>query len=335
MVQLPNLSILIADDVEQNLELLRLTLESHGHSVVSAMDGEQAFNAYKNNTFDVILMDVHMPNVDGLQACCRIRKYERRQGLERTPIIALTASVMAHDREAASNAGMDGFAVKPLDIPSLFQEIANVLELEQKAATESAPAAASSSKPDSSHDTANIDWGSGILLWGSKAKLAAEISSFLAGAVAKYQLNDDKQEGSELQFNLHGLRGAAANLALKPLAQCAAELEQLCRTGQPEQALVRLPELLALIKRATADLPAVVQPAQVPAAELVTPEQLEQACQDLQRALQHHELNDAAAAIVCTAMDSDTEQLFKQALEDFDFKKASAVFQQWQEDKNE
>jgi PAS domain S-box-containing protein len=92
---LPALRILAADDVPQNLELLTLVLESHGHSVAVARDGNEAVKKFKEGSFDVALMDVHMPITDGLQATQLIRQHERTFGLGRMPVIALTASVMA------------------------------------------------------------------------------------------------------------------------------------------------------------------------------------------------------------------------------------------------
>ncbi|MGA0584137.1 MAG: MHYT domain-containing protein, partial [Castellaniella sp.] len=125
--RLPPLRVLIADDVEQNLELLTLVLQAGGHQVASARDGEQAVALFLAGQFDLVLMDVHMPGIDGLQATRLIRQHERTRGLTATPVIALTASVMANDRREARRAGMSGFAVKPLDIPRLYEEIARVL----------------------------------------------------------------------------------------------------------------------------------------------------------------------------------------------------------------
>ena len=125
---LPPMQVLIADDVEQNLELLTLVLQSGGHQVHAARNGEQAVSAFRSRHFDVVLMDVHMPVIDGLEATRLIRLYERGHGLAATPIIALTASVMANDRREARRAGMSGFAVKPLDVPRLYEEISRVLE---------------------------------------------------------------------------------------------------------------------------------------------------------------------------------------------------------------
>jgi len=89
---LPPLRILIADDVPQNLELLSATLKNAGHEVVMANDGAEAVQKLiHEGAFHVVLMDVHMPNMDGLQATQMIRQHERESGCARTPIIALTA----------------------------------------------------------------------------------------------------------------------------------------------------------------------------------------------------------------------------------------------------
>jgi CheY-like chemotaxis protein len=205
---LPTLNILAADDVAQNIELLSLTLGALGHQVTTAGDGEQALAAFVGGRFDVLLMDVQMPRMDGLEATRRIRRHEQDHGLRATPIIALTASVLEQDRRAAREAGMDGFASKPLEMDKLLAEIARVIGL--------APAAEHSAALDVPADLA-IDWPRGIQLWGSQQAMAAAIRRFLdehAGSCAEVArlLQDNRREAAiEL---VHRLRGAAGNLAL-------------------------------------------------------------------------------------------------------------------------
>ncbi|MGE8357480.1 MAG: ATP-binding protein, partial [Microvirgula sp.] len=130
-MSLPPLNILVADDVAQNLELLTLIMEQGGHRVTTACNGEDALRQFMAGRFDIVLMDVHMPHMDGLEAVRRLRACEREQGRVATPVIALTASVQDTDREAAREAGMDGFAMKPLDVPRLLAEMARVVGLQQ------------------------------------------------------------------------------------------------------------------------------------------------------------------------------------------------------------
>jgi CheY-like chemotaxis protein len=114
------LPILIAEDNEINALLARALLTRLGHRPTIAADGEATVAAWRaaqaaGEPFSLILMDVHMPGSDGIEATRRIRAAEAEQGLARTPIIALTANALEEEREACRLAGMDGFLTKPLD----------------------------------------------------------------------------------------------------------------------------------------------------------------------------------------------------------------------------
>ncbi|HEY1721520.1 MAG TPA: MHYT domain-containing protein [Magnetospirillaceae bacterium] len=126
---LPKLRILVADDAPMNTELMTILLQRNGHSVASVAGGAEAVSAVLAERFDVVLMDLMMPDVDGLEATRRIRAAELATGRPRTPIIALSASVMETDRVAAHAAGMDGFASKPVELPALRKAIAAAISL--------------------------------------------------------------------------------------------------------------------------------------------------------------------------------------------------------------
>ncbi len=113
---LPALNVLIADDIPQNLELLKLLLQRAGHQVVAVTDGIEAVQTMQHQQFDLVLMDIQMPHLDGLKACQQIRLWEQQQNKPLLPIIALTASVLDDDKTAAKEAGMQGFASKPHQI---------------------------------------------------------------------------------------------------------------------------------------------------------------------------------------------------------------------------
>ncbi|AOF83955.1 sensory box protein [Hydrogenophaga sp. RAC07] len=129
-VALPRLNILIADDVLLNIEVLRLML-GKAHRVVCVGSGAQAVQATAEERFDVVLMDVQMPEVDGLEATRRIRLQERAAGQRPVPIIALTASAQNQDVVATAAAGMNGFVTKSSRLPVLLEEVSRVLALEQ------------------------------------------------------------------------------------------------------------------------------------------------------------------------------------------------------------
>jgi CheY-like chemotaxis protein len=109
-----NLSVLLAEDNLINQHLVKRLLEKRGHSVTVTGSGREALERVEAENFDVIVMDVQMPDMDGLQASARIRELEKRRGTY-TPILALTAHTMKGDRERCLAAGMDQFINKPID----------------------------------------------------------------------------------------------------------------------------------------------------------------------------------------------------------------------------
>ena len=121
--KLDSLSILLADDQEANLTVTQIMLEMHGHEVRTAVDGYQVLKAYEAESFDVILMDVIMPGMDGLTATRTIREIEKARG-GRTPIIALTALAAGDFPQECIEAGMDAFVAKPIDEEQLFRALA-------------------------------------------------------------------------------------------------------------------------------------------------------------------------------------------------------------------
>jgi PAS domain S-box-containing protein len=123
------LSILVAEDNEINALLARALLEKLGHRAVVVESGGAAIACWQaardaGAPFDRVLMDLHMPGMDGLEAARRIRAIEADDEIVRTPIIALTANASAEDRQACRAAGMDGFVVKPLDREHLAAALA-------------------------------------------------------------------------------------------------------------------------------------------------------------------------------------------------------------------
>ncbi|HRJ52659.1 MAG TPA: ATP-binding protein [Candidatus Thiothrix moscowensis] len=118
------LNILLAEDNAVNRMLAVRLLNKVGHKVTVAENGSEAVDKWQSGTHDIILMDVQMPVMDGLEATTRIRQHEDTRQLSRTPIIALTANAMHGDRVRCQEAGMDGFMSKPFNA----QDLLNVLE---------------------------------------------------------------------------------------------------------------------------------------------------------------------------------------------------------------
>jgi len=132
------LRVLVAEDNAVNQTLARRLLEKRGHTVVIAENGRAALDALARDAFDLILMDVQMPVLGGLEATSCIRERERAAGCgARIPIIALTANAMAGDRERCIGSGMDEYLTKPIQARDLFATMERVMAMQSEGRTES------------------------------------------------------------------------------------------------------------------------------------------------------------------------------------------------------
>ena len=129
----PGLRILLAEDNLVNQKLVVLLLEKAGHSISVASDGLEVLNVLESQPFDVIIMDVQMPNMDGLKATELIRARENTTG-SHIPIVAITAHAMQEDREHCLAAGMDGYVTKPIMVEELFAELERLIPSTPRAA---------------------------------------------------------------------------------------------------------------------------------------------------------------------------------------------------------
>jgi CheY-like chemotaxis protein len=121
-----NLRVLLAEDNPVNQRLAVRLLEKAGHAVTVAGNGQEALDALARESFDVVLMDVQMPVLGGLEAVIVLREREKGKGTHQ-PVIAMTAHAMAGDREKCLEAGMDGYVTKPIQTRELFAAIAAVV----------------------------------------------------------------------------------------------------------------------------------------------------------------------------------------------------------------
>jgi len=121
-----SLKILLAEDNPINAMLTRELLRRRGHQVSEVTSGEAAIAVMAQERFDILLTDIHMPGLDGVEATKRIRLAELRAGKPRTPIVALTADVLETGKRACQEAGMDGFLAKPIDPAELDSMLAKI-----------------------------------------------------------------------------------------------------------------------------------------------------------------------------------------------------------------
>ncbi|OEZ98610.1 MHYT domain-containing protein [Duganella phyllosphaerae] len=249
---LPQLRFLAVDDVPQNLELLSLMLAKRGHILQTASDGAIAVQLTGDNRYDVVLMDVQMPLMDGLAATRAIRTRERErarlsgQPLARVPIVAMTASVLAAHRQATTDAGMDGFASKPVDWFALSHEIAQVLRL---------PPMEHGTAADAPARQRVLNHKAGLQRWaGKEAVYQHALGRFVAdyndgaATLATLLAVPTASRLADAQAWCHRVRGVAANLGLEQLAATLARIEKLCG-APPRDADVPLDAELAQQQR--------------------------------------------------------------------------------------
>ena len=118
------------DNAVNRLVAVRL-LEKQGHSVAVACDGRQAVDALSRERFDLALLDIQMPELDGFEVAAAVRAREEGTG-RRLPLVAVTAHAMQGDRERCLAAGMDGYVTKPIQMDRLAQAIADVLAVSEE-----------------------------------------------------------------------------------------------------------------------------------------------------------------------------------------------------------
>ena len=122
-----SLRVLLAEDNAINQKVATRMLTKAGHAVIVAADGRAALDLVTREAFDVVLMDIQMPEMDGLQATAAIRAREAG-GARRVPIVALTAHAMKGDRERCLAAGMDAYVSKPVRGDELLATLASVVQ---------------------------------------------------------------------------------------------------------------------------------------------------------------------------------------------------------------
>jgi CheY-like chemotaxis protein len=133
------LRVLLAEDGPVNQEVAVGLLEMRGHSVLAASNGKETLAALENNTFDVVLMDLEMPEMDGVETTAAIRERERREG-GHVPIVAMTAHALAGCRDRCLEAGMDDYITKPINPDELFRALEAIATTARAADSQNAEA---------------------------------------------------------------------------------------------------------------------------------------------------------------------------------------------------
>ncbi len=220
--------ILLAEDIEVNQELARFMLEAEGHEVDIVWNGSEAVDAVQGKTYDLILMDVQMPGMDGLAATRAIRALP--PPLNRIPIIAMTANVLPQQVRQFKQSGMDDHIGKPMKREDLLRKLAEWLPVGEEPASAQDKDLASSEathvKPDFNEDSF-VEFRS---MMGAErvAQWLQRLEDNLQALLANESALQDRQQ---LAKQAHALISQAALLGFTGLAKRCTELEQACNSG--------------------------------------------------------------------------------------------------------
>ncbi|MGA1855078.1 ATP-binding protein [Azospirillum sp. 11R-A] len=248
---LPPLRVLAVDDIEVNRDIVRGILERAGHSVALAASGGEAVRMVRDQPFDLVLMDIQMPGMDGLTATRRVRELPGDKG--RVPILALTAHASGSSRPECLSAGMNGFVTKPLRPALLFAEMASVLGNGQggqggdglpPAPQQATPKPAAPESPSPEADMTDIP--DADLLDEEQVSLLLEVltADDWTASIAGFTENGRKtidgliaqaRAGEPHNRTAHTLKGTSLNLGAAALGRLAKELEHAPAAAVLEQ----------------------------------------------------------------------------------------------------
>jgi two-component system, sensor histidine kinase and response regulator len=225
------LRVLLAEDNEINQQLAIHLLKNAGHTVSVAQNGREALDLLAAGSFDIVLMDVRMPEMNGFEATARIREAETQTG-GHIPIVAMTAHAMKGDREKCLEAGMDGYISKPIQPKKLFETIDAVLPErleEDEDVWIGAPAKATALEPVLDEQElldrvqGNREFLSQLvaMLFDSLPKRLGAISEAIA-----------RHDAGALEDAAHSIKGALANLTATRAATAAFRLERMGAVGE-------------------------------------------------------------------------------------------------------
>jgi len=210
--------VLVAEDIETNQVLMKQLLERRGHRVTVVRDGSEAVQALAAEPYDVVLLDIQMPGMDGLEATRIIRDPGSRVLRHDVPIIAVTAHALSDDRARCLAAGMDDYLVKPVVPVQLYRVVEQY---------------ASSAAADPSVLVERLKERLAATYFGDRDLADSIVRTFLEESPRLLKNIQDAaaEDLQSLQLHAHSLKSAAATIGLDGLQAKASLLEQAARSG--------------------------------------------------------------------------------------------------------
>ena len=253
----PKVRILLAEDNSVNQLVAQGMLSKLGLPSALANNGQEALEALEREPYDLVLMDVQMPEVDGLEATRLIRCSSTIPNAQAIPIIAMTAHARTEDRDACLQAGMNDYLSKPLTANHLAQVLIKWLPRPKSEATTSRSPSPGESPAAGFHAEEFLD-----RLMGDRELCKTVLAAMIEGAdrnLAQLREALESQNAPDAIFASHTLKGSAQNCSCPNLAQAAHQIEHLCRSNHTEQAAQLLPELEASATQALAAIRAFIK----------------------------------------------------------------------------
>jgi CheY-like chemotaxis protein len=250
-----SLHVLLAEDNVINQRLFVRLLEKQGHTTTVANNGREALAVLEQEEFDIVLMDVQMPEMDGFEATAHIRRQEQQTGAHIT-IIAMTAHAMEGDRERCLESGMDGYVSKPVQPADLFKLIAEIMP----------DATSSVHSPTNGSQAEAFNQAEALTLADGDQELLADLVDLFNRDCARL-LNEIRQavagrQGIGLARAAHALKGAASNFGATGVVEMARRLEELGQTEELIEAEAICTILEAEVRRLNAALGLLVEHSQ-------------------------------------------------------------------------
>jgi two-component system sensor histidine kinase/response regulator len=244
------LHILLAEDNAVNQKLATRLLEKRGHQVALAGNGRQALSALEKTDFDLVLMDVQMPEMDGLEATQLLREREKETG-KHQPVVAMTALVMKGDRERCMAAGMDGYLSKPIR-PQELDEVLDSYVTRERVDFAEAPEAVAEPQEAAVCATELLERIDGDRVFLSELLALFRDDYPVQIRAAREAVKTGNAEA--LQRSGHALKGALANLAASASSRLAGQLESMGRAGDTQFAAGKLADMEKELERVIEEL---------------------------------------------------------------------------------
>jgi signal transduction histidine kinase/DNA-binding response OmpR family regulator len=240
------LEVLLVEDNPVNQEVACGMLAQLGCKVTVAVNGREGVRRFETGRYDVILMDCHMPELDGYAATSEIRTAEVRAACARTPIVALTANALEGDREKCLAAGMDAYLTKPFSMEQLRRTLGAIVPQPLRTAAPAAADPVAAGHGSDVLDRAALDQLRALQQPGASDLLAKVIGLYLESSAPLVQkLRDaiDAADADRAREAAHALKSSSANVGAKALAAMAQRLEAMGRAGDLAGAVALCAEL--------------------------------------------------------------------------------------------